>query len=179
MSDNEAEIGFLRSFFAHRAYVAEGVRIVVNRLSERANTHDLSKLQDDEFKSYCRINAGVRSGLKFGTPEYTELIKREKEFVDLHFSRNRHHPERPRFAAGIDTELDDYNYAVKLAAEAMTFIDIIEMVVDWWAARKGYGDTRPWAESVELNFKSKAKYLSPGQLWLAQSVAELFEKETD
>ena len=29
-------------------------------------------------------------------------------------------------------------------AARMTFMDVIEMVCDWWGARKGYGDTRTW-----------------------------------
>jgi hypothetical protein len=75
------------------------------------------------------------------------------------------------------TEPDDFNYEMKLQAEAMTFIDVIEMVVDWWAARKGYGDARPWPESVELNVDAKGKYLSPEQLWLARSVAALLGEQ--
>ncbi len=61
----------------------------------------------------------------------------------------------------------------------MTFLDVIEMVCDWWAARKGYDDPRPWLESVELNFKAKGKYLSEEQLWLARSVAAFLAERGD
>lgn len=174
MSETEPAdaFGFLRSFLAHRSHVSEGIRLVCSALESRANEHDLSKLADDEFAGYCRINAGVRDGAVFGSPEYRELMGRERPTIDLHFTRNRHHPERPRLIAEIDVEPDDYRYATALAAEAMTFVDVIEMVVDWWAARKGYGDTRTWAESFELNLKAKGKYLSDPQLWLAHSVAD-------
>ena len=53
----------------------------------------------------------------------------------------------------------------------MTFLDVIEMVCDWWGARKGYGDSRTWLESVELNFNGKGHLLSREQLWLAHEVA--------
>ncbi len=161
--------GFLRSFLAHRAHVADGLRRVCEVLNARVAVHDLSKLQDDEFASYCRINEGAA----FGSLGYKALMARERPTIDLHFKRNRHHPERPRMVAGIDTEPDDFNYEMKLMAEAMTFIDVIEMVVDWWAARKGYGDDRAWPESFELNLKSKGKYLSVEQLWLARGMADL------
>jgi hypothetical protein len=59
----------------------------------------------------------------------------------------------------------------------MTFMDVIEMVCDWRGARKGYGDTRTWEESVELNFIAKAKHLSPEQLWLAREVAAFLGKQ--
>lgn len=147
--------GFLRSFFSHRAYVADGLRIICEALDARVNVHDLSKLADDEFAGYCRINAGVREGAAFGSPEYKALMDRERPTIDAHFSRNRHHPEY----------FVDHSH--------MTFIDVTEMVVDWWAARKGYGDPRPWGESFALNLKIKGKYLSQEQVWLAQGVAEV------
>lgn len=169
--------GFLRSFLAHRAHVADGLRIVSDAVAARAHVHDLSKLSDEEFGSYCRINAGVRGGAKFGTPEYAALIDSEREHVDAHFKRNRHHPERPRLlgeAAEEERGLpDDFTYFTTVDSAAMTFIDVIEMVVDWWAARKGYADPRPWPESFELNLKAKGKYLTPHQVWLARSVAAL------
>jgi hypothetical protein len=59
----------------------------------------------------------------------------------------------------------------------MTFLDVIEMVCDWWAARSGYNDSRPWLESVELNFTAKGKYLSEPQLWLAREVAAFLAQE--
>lgn len=55
----------------------------------------------------------------------------------------------------------------------MTFLDLIEMVCDWWGARKGYNDSRmDWAESVEMNLQSKGKYLTDEQKWLVRDVAQ-------
>lgn len=170
MIDPEEGFGLFRSMIRHRAYVAEAVGFVSNELRRRVEVHDLSKLQDDEFAGFCRINAAARVN-KFGSPEYTEGMKREKPTIDLHFSRNRHHSERPRLVSGIDTEPDDYAYAVALAKAQMTFIDVIEMVCDWWAARAGYDDPRSWEDTVKLNIENKGHFLSPEQLWLVSSVA--------
>ena len=173
--------GFLRSFLAHRAHVADGLRIVREALDARVNVHDLSKLQDDEFEGYCRINAGVREGAAFGSPEYKALMARERATIDLHFARNRHHPERPSLlgkAAEAERGLpDDFTYWQAHDGAAMTFIDVIEMVVDWWAARRGYADPRPWPESFKLNLEAKGKYLNAHQTWLAHEVALLLERE--
>jgi hypothetical protein len=166
--------GLLRSYIAHRAYLAEGVGLVTAELSRRVTVHDLSKLRDDEFAGFSRINAAARIN-KFGSPEYIAGMKREKATIDLHFIRNSHHPERPKLlgeAAETERGLpDDATYWSAHGAGAMTFLDVIEMVCDWWAARKGYNDTRPWLESVELNFTAKGKHLSEPQLWLAREVA--------
>jgi hypothetical protein len=167
-------LGLLRSYIAHRAYLAEAMGLVRSEIDRRATVHDLSKLKDDEFAGFSRINAAARVH-KFGSPEYVEGMKRERAVIDLHFKRNSHHPERPKLlgeaaetARGLP---DDFTYWSARDGAEMTFLDVVEMVCDWWAARKGYGDTRPWNESVELNFKAKAKYLNEHQLWLAREVA--------
>lgn len=140
--------GLLRSYSRHIAYVRLGLTIVGQEIERRGLEHDTSKMLDDEFAGFARINAAARIN-KFGSPEYADAMQRERPTIDLHFSRNTHHPEN----------------------QPQSFLDIIEMVCDWWGARKGYNDSRPWAESVELNFKAKGQYLSPEQLWLAREVA--------
>lgn len=170
--------GLLRSYSRHRDYVRLALTRVIHALEERAIEHDASKMLDDEFAGFARINAAARIN-KFGSPEYKESMQRERGVVDLHFSRNRHHPERPELVAGKLTEPDDFKYVTALEAEAMTFIDVIEMVCDWWGARKGYDDSRSWKDSVELNFQSKGKYLSREQLWLARQVADFLETQSE
>jgi hypothetical protein len=178
--DSQGAIGLLRSFMAHRAYLSEAVSLVTAALTRRAAVHDLSKLKADEFAGFSRINAAARVH-KFGSPEYAAGMAQERPTIDLHFSRNRHHPERPGLvgeaaetARGLP---DDFTYFSAKDAAAMTFLDVIEMVCDWWAARKGYDDPRPWPESVELNFKAKGKYLSEEQLWLARQVASFLAEK--
>lgn len=166
--------GLLRSFLRHRAYVADALGVVATALERRATVHDLSKLLDDEFAGFSRINAAARVH-KFGSPEYQAGMDRERGTIDLHFSRNSHHPERPKLmgeAAERERGLpDDATYWEAHTAAQMTFLDVIEMVCDWHGARKGYDDPRPWSESVRLNLEAKGKYLSDHQRWLAESVA--------
>lgn len=166
--------GLLRSYSRHRDFVRLALLHVQQELERRGVEHDASKMSDDEFAGFARINAIARVN-KFGSPEYSESMKKERAVIDLHFSRNSHHPERPGLLGEqAETERglpDDATYWGARDGNRMTFLDVIEMVCDWWGARKGYNDTRSWEDSVELNFKSKAKYLSAEQLWLAREVA--------
>jgi hypothetical protein len=144
----------------------------VTHALQRAEVH--RRGLDDEFAGFSRINAAARVN-KFGSPEYAEGMRREKGTIDLHFSRNRHHAERPSLIKPVvsQQESDDLLYEVAAAKEEMNFLDVIEMVCDWWGAGKGYDSKMPWSESVELNLKQKGKYLSPEQIWLARQVATL------
>ncbi len=166
--------GLLRSYSRHRDFVRLALLAVIQDIERRSLTHDASKMLDDEFFGFARINAIARVN-KFGSEEYKASMKQERSTIDLHFSRNSHHPERPRLlgeAAEKERGLpDDFTYWQAHSSGHMTFLDVIEMVCDWWGARKGYGDSRSWAESVELNFKSKGHLLSAEQLWLARDVA--------
>lgn len=177
MTDTES-MGLLRSWLRHRAYLAAAVGKIVHALSRRVDLHDLSKLEDDEFAGFSRINAIARTQ-KFGSTEYAEAMARERATISLHFRRNRHHPERPRLmgeAAEQQRGLpDDATYWAARTSEEMSALDVIEMVCDWWAARQGYGDVRSWSECVELNLASKGQYLSDHQTWLAREIAAALE----
>lgn len=173
--------GLLRSYSRHRDYVRLALVSVTQALERRALEHDASKMSDDEFAGFARINAIAREH-KFGSPEYKASMQQERATIDLHFSRNSHHPERPRIlgeaaetARGLP---DDATYWAANEAARMTFLDVIEMVCDWWGARKGYNDTRmTWTQSVEVNLESKGKYLSDEQKWLVREVAEFLALE--
>lgn len=170
--------GLLRSYSRHRDFVRLALLGVIQDIERRSLVHDASKMLDDEFSGFARINAIARVN-KFGTEEYTASMKQERATIDLHFSRNSHHPERPKLmgdAAETERGLpDDATYWHARDSARMTFLDVIEMVCDWWGARKGYGDSRTWQASVELNFKSKGELLSSEQLWLARDVALFLE----
>lgn len=167
------QVATLRSIIRHRAFVADGLSRIARAVSARAEVHDLSKLLDDEFEGFARINAVART-FKFGSPEYAASIESERPTVELHYSRNRHHPEfhghpaEGRVATGAEA-----------LAERMTFLDIIEMVVDWWAAHNGYGGSASgsgWLESASLNLLKKGAYLSREQRWLAEEVIRVLDE---
>jgi hypothetical protein len=155
--------GLVRSFLRHTQFVRLALSRVQNALACRGIVHDLSKLLDDEFTGFSRINAHARVH-KFGSPEYAAGMQQERETINRHFMRNSHHPE----------------YALpELGHQPMTFLDVIEMVCDWWGAARGYDDSRSWRETVALNLEHKGKYLSPEQRWLAEEVAAFLEKDGD
>lgn len=167
--------GLLRSYSRHRDYVRLALTLVSQNIERRAIEHDASKMLDDEFSGFARINAIARVN-KFGTPEYKDSMRKEKTTIDLHFSRNSHHPERPSILGDKAEDErglpDDATYWEARDVSRMTFLDVIEMVCDWWGARKGYDDSRmTWDESVEKNLESKGKYLSSEQIWLVREVA--------
>lgn len=145
--------GMVRSYTRHLMFVRLALKAVEQELERRALVHDASKMLDDEFAGFCRINAAARVN-KFGSPEYADGMKRERPTIDLHFRRNSHHPEE----------------------HDQSFLDVIEMVCDWWGARKGYDDSRSWLDSVALNLKQKGAYLTSEQSWLARQVAAFLAK---
>lgn len=171
--------GLLRSYSRHRDFVRLALTLVQQAVERRAVEHDASKMLDDEFAGFARINAVART-CKFGTPEYKASIQAERGTVDLHFSRNSHHPERPTLLGeSAETERglpDDFTYWAARDGARMTFLDVIEMVCDWWGARLGYADSRmTWKESVAMNLESKGKYLSEWQIALVHEVAAFLE----
>ena len=129
---------------------------------------------DDEFAGFSRINAAARIN-KFGSPEYAEGMRRERPTIDRHFARNDHHAE---FYAEHPEAITNGRSGTAADPDfGMSFLDVIEMVCDWWGAQKGYDDNkRTWAENVALNLEHKGKYLSPEQIWLVHSVADFIER---
>lgn len=171
--------GLLRSYSRHRDYVRLALTLVQQAVERRAIEHDASKMLDDEFAGFARINAVART-CKFGTPEYKASIQQERATVDLHFMRNSHHPERAKLlgeAAETQRGLpDDFTYWTARDAAAMNFLDVIEMVCDWWGARLGYADSRmSWMQSVAANIDSKGKHLNDWQTGLVHEVARFLE----
>lgn len=171
--------GLLRSCSRHRDFVRLALLHVIHDIERRSLTHDASKMLDDEFSGFARINAIARVN-KFGSAEYKESMQQERATIDLHFSRNSHHPERPGLlgeAAETQRGLpDDATYWHARDGARMTFLDVIEMVCDWWGARLGYADSRmTWRESIEMNLKHKGQYLNEWQVALVHDVAQFLE----
>ena len=141
------EMKALLTIQRHRESVASMLMMMGMELQNRARHHDLSKLQLDEFGGFVRISAAARI-YPYGSPELKAVIGVEK-CVELHQRRNPHHPEH------------------HADVTAMGFLDIIEMVVDWWAASKVYGKT-PLEESLE-DLQERYSFTDE-QWWLVQQV---------
>lgn len=123
-------------------------------LERRAAGHDISKLALDEFGGFVEVNRIARTH-PYGSQEYKDSLKDNKT-IELHFSRNRHHPEY--HADGVD---------------GMNLLDWVEMVVDWRAASLTYGNT-DWNEVLEKQFERFK--MTPEQVYLVRMIAVLLTR---
>lgn len=107
---------------------------VVKALALKAAYHDHSKLQVPELQHFVEYTEQLK-GLTYGSKEYKACLKKLKPALVHHYDNNRHHPEH--FPAGISD---------------MSLIDLIEMLVDWYAATKRHldGDI---VKSIKINAK--------------------------
>jgi len=151
------EIKTLVTIINHRAQVAARLRELAQQLEKRANLHDLSKFKLDELDGYVKLNVSRRfpgeSPIPYDSPEYKAILESNKSPLELHFARNRHHPEF--HTNGVSD---------------MALIDFIEMVVDWLAATEAYGT--PFRQGLE---KQTGLYnLQPDHLYLIDLIARHF-----
>lgn len=102
----------------HSNKVSYLLRKIAFEIELRANSHDTSKLEIDEFIGFCQLDLNRNHQKEeYGSKSYEDGIKNIT--VKLHQSRNTHHPEY-------------YPNGVK----DMSLIDIIEMLCDWEVARQ-------------------------------------------
>lgn len=152
----EDGIQLLRTMTVHLTELRRGMQAITQDLDRRALRHDLSKFLAGEFAGFARINAAARLH-PYGSEEYKAGLRQEKETIELHYSRNSHHPEHG----------------------PMSFLDIIEMVCDWRAAYLGYGSQGTWEENIERQksrwcerFPGEAGCLTANEWWLVEKVAD-------
>jgi hypothetical protein len=159
-------IQLLRSYLLHCRYVRRGLRRVENVLSERGDAHDDSKLWADEFAGFSRINKVAREST-YGSPEYRAGLKQEKPTIDQHYERNSHHPE---YHGDVNTDGERGP-----AAQSMTWLDLIEMVCDWYGAYLAYGAKGTWAANMQVQrerYGPVGRWFTAGQWWLIEQVAQ-------
>lgn len=164
----EEKVQVLNTMVHHRAEVQSALQVIVHKLERRAVRHDLSKFQEDEFEGFARINQIAREH-PYGSAEYRAALKAEKPTIELHYSRNSHHPEyfkHPDFGG--------------YAAEGMRLLDLIEMVCDWYAAWKVYDGQRPleqrcsWKDNVAKQ-RERFSNLSDAQWFVIDDIATILE----
>ena len=122
MNEPSEETKTLVTILRHVGIVRRNIKHFSQVLDRRAEIHDISKLSLEEFRGFVEVNQIARQ-YPFGSKEYKESLK-DNNVINLHFSRNSHHPEF--YPNGIDD---------------MSLLDIIEMVCDWKAASETYGQT--------------------------------------
>ena len=87
-------------------------------LAKRCSLHDHSKLEDDEIKQFVQLPIEEYSSKTSREP----LTDEQKKFIEMHWKRNRHHPE---FFSNPNN---------------MSDVDMMEMVCDWYARSLQFGD---------------------------------------
>ncbi|MBR1454238.1 MAG: hypothetical protein IJ593_06295 [Lachnospiraceae bacterium] len=98
-------------------FLSNGETQLAIDILKRGATHDNSKFNADEFKSLAQI----LNSTKCFTDADAQLSDAEKKAIQVHWKKNRHHPEY----------FDDFS--------EMTDLDMIEMVCDWFARSLQYG----------------------------------------
>lgn len=116
----------------HIRQVEKFIGLIIDRLEERAEKHDGSKLISPEVEIFTEYTPKLANST-YGSDEYKANLKEMGVAIKHHYANNRHHPEH--FENGI---------------EDMNLIDVIEMLCDWKAAtlRHEDGDLN---KSIEIN----------------------------
>lgn len=116
----------------HKENVNNLIVKLVIALLERAQQHDISKLEDPELELFDIYTPKLAKST-YGSEEYKQFLQELKPALDHHYKVNRHHPEH--FENG---------------CKDMNLIDILEMLVDWKAATLRHidGDIH---KSLEIN----------------------------
>jgi len=80
-------------FSKHKFWVAYYIFVFVFKLIYRALVHDISRYHSSETKYFSSIVCIDQKSFSFGSKKYFAILRLIKPGVDLHRSRNRHHPE--------------------------------------------------------------------------------------
>lgn len=117
----------------HISRVRELLGDVARRLIHRADEHDRSKLVEPELSVFNEFTPKLRD-TPYGSEEYKGYLRDMGVALAHHYEHNAHHPEHHE--RGI---------------QAMSLLDLIEMVCDWKAAGERHGDGGDIVRSIEQN----------------------------
>ena len=119
----------------HKMWVGWYLLKIGAKLMWRALWHDLSKFHPSEARAFAFTSRRLRK-TTYASYEYKDLLSLIKPTINLHYSRNRHHPD---------------HYGKKPdGIHQMSAIDLIEMICDWRAAARRHDDGDP-ERSVQVN----------------------------
>lgn len=112
----EAQLESNKSTLQHIELVRSYINICIDKLRDRANNHDKSKLESPEAEWFGKYTSKLVE-LTYGSEEYKKSLEELKPALDHHYNKNDHHVEF--YPNGIDD---------------VDLIVLIEMVVDWVAS---------------------------------------------
>lgn len=146
-----SQVRALAEILRHNGIVSHLLRQLARKLEERADLHDNSKFNWDELEGFIEFKALARVH-PFGTEAYYQAQEKYKPAIDLHMSRNPHHPE---YYGG------DLN--------KMSLIDFMEMICDWTGATITYARLN-FEEGLEVQ---KQEFdIQPHHLYLIRLIAK-------
>jgi Family of unknown function (DUF5662) len=111
--------------------------LMVEMLQEgmhRSVRHDRSKTEPPELALFDVMTPRLKT-LVYGSAEYAASLAELKPALDHHYTHNRHHPE----------------HFGERGVNAMTLIDLVEMIADWKASTERMGGTGDLRKSIQIN----------------------------
>lgn len=116
----------------HIKRVAELLTQAAQKLIDRANVHDASKLESPEKELFDEYTPKLK-GCTYGSDEYHQYLKGLKVALDHHYANNSHHPEH-----------------YKNGVNGFDLFDLVEMFFDWKAATERHDDGNIY-KSIDYN----------------------------
>jgi Family of unknown function (DUF5662) len=118
--------------FEHIQNVQRWLWLVIENIGNRSLAHDASKLIPPELEAFDEYTPKLKD-LVYGSEGYKASLAAMAPALEHHYAENPHHPEH--FENGI---------------RDMSLIDLIEMLVDWYAASQRTRDS-DFERSIALN----------------------------
>lgn len=118
--------------YQHIAHVRGYLLEIVMDLLQRADGHDISKLEEPELSTFNTFTPKL-DGSTYGSDEYKGFLEAMGPGLRHHYEANDHHPEHG--GGGVDW---------------MNLIQVLEMLADWKAATLRHEDG-DLARSIEIN----------------------------
>lgn len=128
----------VKYIYDHKIRIKKWMNIFIDELRHRADVHDNSKLEEPELSGWKAMDKEPR--YKYGTKEYYDKLNRYHWLMELHWRRNRHHPEY---------------WQIWQFRRDRDLLDYIEMLVDWLS----YSDRKlTYTKARELVARQAARY---------------------
>lgn len=128
----------LEYILQHKRRIIKWAEVFIDEIRRRASVHDDSKLEEPEISGWKAMDKEPRC--PYGSKEYNDKINRYKWLMELHWRRNRHHPEY---------------WQIWEDRRDRDLIDYLEMLIDWLS----YSDKKlTYTQARELVARQVTRY---------------------
>jgi hypothetical protein len=139
---NKDELFFENETRKHQQEVAKNMLLFAQEIIKRATVHDASKFEPPEREIFVEYTPKLKN-TEYGSDEYKKYMKEMDEAIQVHYSKNKHHPQF--------NDINGYSYqTLNDPIRSMTLFDVIEMLCDWHAATKRHA-TGDISKSIDIN----------------------------